>query len=256
MKDALKSLEGQSEWLAVSTKKDNEPAFGELQNAPPSFFARVPTRAIFDALRVPSKKGRAKTLTLGELHVLCGLCSYANNQGFAWPSRDKLARVLGMHGDKVSLALKKCEGLGYVKKISKFRSDPKWTHVYGTVWRVIYDDRLSDDELMDSMIRETPPPIKEKDLPTDTDTDNQDNVEEGGELGDFTSIKQLAFWYTRLVEEQTGQLRLVNPAAIEGAQEALKKHDSQQIKQNAGAIVKECRDRRQPPPQHLGFLAK
>ena len=51
---------------------DDQPSFGEANNAPPSFDSRIPTGAVMD-LEITDK----------ELRVFAVLCSYANNQGFA-----------------------------------------------------------------------------------------------------------------------------------------------------------------------------
>ena len=221
---------------------ENQPVFGAAKNAPPSFYARIPSASIRD-----------KRLSDKQFRALAALCSYANNQGFAWPNRGTVAKALPKAGgNTVTIAWKKSEQYGYLNKISKCRSNPKWRHVMGTVWRVVYDDRLTEEELIDAMTKEEPPAIQEQDLPKQKDTTSNQQIEkEEEELVDYSS---LATHYASLAQQKTGCLRLVNPRAIEGAQRAGEKLGIEGCKRKIALYLDTCRKEHRPPAEHLGGL--
>ena len=237
--------------------KEDVPSFGKSNNAPPSFFARVPSRATWDVKR-KAKANKGKGLNMNDYHLFTVLCSYANNQGFAWPNAQTIAEVAGTDRPNVTRALGRAEKLGYIEKVSRFRSHPKWRHVMGTVWRIIYDDRLDQEELIDGMIAEDPAPIIEEDLPTvnevaEIDTGNQ--TSQGGEE-ELALALVVARWYARAAEEATGELRLVNPRAVELALQCVTDRglSKEQVITRAEAVLAECRKQRRSTPPHLGFL--
>ena len=233
--------------------KQTEPSFGKSSNSPPSFFGRIPTRAVWNVKR-PKAKGKGNGLTLGDFHIFTVLCSYANNQGFTWPNSQTIGDLVGTNRKNVTRALTRCEKLGYIEKVSKYRSHPKWRHVMGTVWRVVYDPRLDQEELIDSMNKDDPAPVMEEDLPT--------NENEAGKQTEGVGEDRLvdgvvvARWYVRAAEEATGEIRLVNPRAVELAVECLtvKGLTIDQVKTRASAKLADCRNNRQSAPPHLGFL--
>ena len=233
--------------------KQAEPSFGKSSNSPPSFFGRIPTRAVWNVKR-PNSKNKGKGLTLGDFHIFTVLCSYANGQGFTWPNSQTISDLVGTNRKNVTRALTRCEKLGYIEKVSKYRSHPKWRHVMGTVWRVVYDPRLDQEELIDSMNKDDPAPVLEEDLPT---IENEASKQtEGVEEGRLVDGSVIARWYARAAEEATGELRLVNLRAIELATECLtvKGLTVDQVKTRAIAKLAECRDKRQSTPPPLGFL--
>jgi hypothetical protein len=123
----------------------------------------------------------------------------------------------------------------------------------GAVWRIIYDDRLTQDDLIDDLNKNNPAPILEDDLPAieptaDDGTSNHD-IERGGlELAEANA---LAHWYCRLVNDYTGELRIVNERAI---QDAAQCQDVAAAKAAAQSHLKECRDnRRSAPPTMATF---
>ena len=231
---------------------DNSPKFGKAQGQPPSFFARVPSRAIWAAKR-PIKKSKGPGLSAGDLHIFSILCAYANNQGFAYPNSKTIADQFGLDRKNVTRAFTRCEKLGYIEKVSKFRSHPKWRHVMGTVWRIVYDDRLDQDELIDSMNKEDPPPVIEDDLPQPEIDAGKHEVEgDGIELADVIGVTR---WYARKAEEMTGQLKLINERALEQAKAVIDSGITEdQVKVRALAVLQDCQQRRKPAPDHLGFL--
>tara|TARA_R110002012_G_scaffold64000_1_gene168367 strand:+ start:1805 stop:2188 length:384 start_codon:yes stop_codon:yes gene_type:complete len=124
----------------------------------------------------------------------------------------------------------------------------------GTVWRVVYDPRLDQEELIDSMNKDDPAPVMEEDLPT-VENEASKQIDEPGEdrLVDGVVV---ARWYVRAAEEATGEIRLVNPRAVELAVECLtvKGLTIDQVKTRASAKLADCRNNRQSAPPHLGFL--
>jgi|19_taG_2_1085344.scaffolds.fasta_scaffold02984_7 hypothetical protein len=232
---------------------DKLPDFGKAHNAPPSFFGRVPSRATWNVRR-PGKRNKNKGLSFGDYHIFSILCCYANNQGFTWPNSQTIAELAGMNRQNVTRALGRAEKLGYIEKVSKFRSHPKWRHVMGTVWRIIYDDRLDQEELIDRMNVEDPAPVLEEDLPTVDEVEASKQNPEEGQI-ELVEGVVVARWYSRAAEAATGQLRLVNPRAVEQAHRCLTEGLSEdQIKVRAQAVLDKCRQERQSAPEHLGFL--
>jgi len=232
---------------------DNLPKFGKTQGQPPSFFARVPSRAIWQANRPVRKKMGG--LSMGDLHIFSALCAYANNQGFAYPNSKTIADQFGLDRKNVTRAFTKCERLGYIEKVSKFRSHPKWRHVMGTVWRIVYDDRLNQDELIDSMNMEDPPPVIEDDLPRAEVIDKKDagNHEDQGDGIELVECVGVARWFAQKVSEITGEVRLVNPRSVEVVKALIDGGLTEdQIKDRALVALNKCREQRKPAPHHLG----
>ena len=198
------------------------------------------------------KKKTGKGLSTGDLHIFAALCAYANPQGFAWPNAQTISELCGNSRANCTRAFRRAERLGYIEKVSSFRSHPKWRHVMGTVWRIVYDERLDQEELVDMMNREDPPPVMEEDLPKVEDTGNQQIEVEEDRLVDGLRV---AKWYARAAEETTGQLRLVNDRSVELAAHVLKKGLSEaDIKARAQTKLDQCRNQRQSTPPDLGFL--
>ena len=234
--------------------KDDVPSFGKFNNAPPSFFGRVPTRAAWDVKR-QAKANKGKGLNMNDFHLFTLLCSYANNQGFTWPNAQTIAEVAGVQRHNVTRAFSRAERLGYIEKVSKFRSHPKWRHVMGTVWRVIYDDRLDQEELIDSMNNEDPAPVIEEDLPTVDEAETGKQTSQSGE-DELALALVVSRWYARAAEDATGELRLVNPRAVELALQCVTDRglSKEQVITRAEAVLAEGRKHRRSTPPHLGFL--
>ena len=232
-----------------------DPKFGKSQNAPPSFFARIPSRVIWHTRRPKNKRG--KGLTTGELHVFAVLCAYANNQGFTWPNSKTIGEVADMDRKDCTRVLGKCERLGYIEKVSKYRSHPKWRHVMGTVWRIVYDDRLDQQALIDSMDRDDPPPIVEADLPqTEAVTDSSpSNHEQSGEADELVWAEREARWYVGRVSEMTGEVRLINERSIHAASLVIQAGlVGDKLRDRVAVHLQDCRANRRSAPHHLGFL--
>jgi hypothetical protein len=237
--------------------KKEDRKFGKAQGEPPSFFARVPTGVIWNARRYGQRHNK-RGLSLSDFHIFTVLCSYANGQGFAWPNSATIAELCATERSNVTRALTKAEKLGYIEKVSRFRSHPQWRHVMGTVWRIVYDARLDQAELIDSMNKEDPPPVVEEDLPT-TETPPVETGKHEVEVDDDELVRVAFFHATafcRAAEAATGEVRVVTPRAIEAALAALKGgYTTDTIKAAMDARLKECRDTRKSAPHHLGWLS-
>ena len=229
-------------------------SIGRKHGGPPSIYMRMPTRAVWEA---KYRKGSKRTgLNTTQLQVLTALCGYANNQGFAWPSRRTMAEVVEISEVSVTNSLKKCEALGYIEKVSKHKSHPKWKHVFSTVWRIIYDNRMDTDELIDAMEVEEPTAIAEDSIPLQSE--EADDVNHGDERGEeqLVEVSGVARWYAAEVSRITGELRLVNPNAIDAAARAIEAIGVDRVKADAHDALITCRDIRKPAPLNLLFLAE
>ena len=233
---------------------DGKPKFGKKNGGPPSFFARVPSGAVTD-----------KRLSDKEFRVLAVLCSYANNQGFAWPHIDTMFDDLNRLKEPISRrtisrALDKLRRGKFVEVVSRHRSHQKWRHIMGTVHRVIYDDRLTVDDLHDAMTKEDPPPVDASELPkqreAEAESGGDGNQRSGAEGVELAEVERVARWYCRECQGITGQLRVVNEAAFIAAREALALDTADSIKAKATAHLMECRQHRRNPPVHLSFLSR
>lgn len=224
--------------------KDDEPSFGRTNDAPPSWFARIPTRAIID-----------KGISHAELRVLASICCYANNQGFAWPNQSTIKKDAGVGQTTVDRAMIKLQKLKHIEIISRFRSHPKWRRIMGNVYRIIHDDRLETDKLIDEMHNEDPPPAieaKPEDSPSRPEV-KDGNHEEEEKAKQLVEAVALSHWYTRAAERSTGQLRLVNPRAVEAVVALFKAgKTADDIKVAAQAVLDTRRQAGRDAPHHLG----
>ena len=228
----------------------DEPVIGAAQGGPPSLYTRIPTRVVWDSR---AQRGKGKGFTPGELRQFAMLCAYANNQGFAYPNQQTIADVAGTDRGAVARMLVKAKRLGYVERVSVYRDHPKWRHVMGAVWRIIYDARLTQDDLIDDLNKNDPAPILEDDLPAPEITAVNGTGKHGIE-GDGLALvdaNALAHWYVHQVSATTGEVRIVNERAIHDASECL---DIKGSKAAAIAALSECRDkRRSAPPTMAAF---
>ena len=231
-------------------------SIGKKNGGPPSIYMRVPTRVVWDAKY--RKKKDAKGLTEGELKAFIVMCGYANNQGFAWPSLQTIGQVIGADTATVSRAMSKAEKLGYLEKVSTHKSHPKWKHIFSTVYRVIYDSRMDTDELIDAMIVEDPAPIEEKDIPEQNESapaDQGNHRDCKGEV-ELAEKVRMARWYASEASKTTGELRLVNPRAIDAAGLAIEAVGEAELKDQARYALTVCRDIRKPAPLNLLFIVE
>ena len=245
-KDAVRGSEEVVEGLPHS--------IGRKHGGPPSIYMRIPTRAVWEA---KYRKGSKRTgLNTTQLQVLTALCGYANNQGFAWPSRRTMAEVVEISEVSVTNSLKKCEALGYIEKVSKHKSHPKWKHVFSTVWRIIYDNRMDTDELIDAMEVEEPTAIAEDSIPLQSEEADDVNHGDGRGEEQLVEVSGVARWYAAEVSRITGELRLVNPNAIDAAARAIEAIGVDRVRDEAHDALIVCRDIRKPAPLNLLFLAE
>ena len=249
---------------------DGRPDFGGLDKLP-SWFARIPTAAVMDL-----------KITPGQLRVLAVICCYANNQGFAWPNRKTIFERSGLSDHTFQKAMRKLKARGHIQIVSRHRSHPKWRHVMGNVYRVMFDESLETDRLIADMNHEDAlegsqkleegPSVdfraqdtgKEekgaqralKSIGADGEMleSNHDRQEGGKELAEMErEAQRVAMRYTQMAQQSHGQLRLANPRAIGAAFDLLTAGMSaDQILDRAASILAERRARAAPAPQHLG----
>ena len=227
-----------------------EPSFGAARGQPPSFYSRVPTAAVWEL-------GSNKGITYKDLKVLLVLCAYANNQGICFPGQKRIAEVLGSERASVSKSIGKWVRLGHVSVISRYRS--AWKGIYGNVYRVIYDQRLTDEDVIEAMEKV---PARERDdepLREEADTDNQagdDKVDELVEKAVMTrEALRLAHWFTARVAEENGQLRLVTDRSVSAALALLDSGLSPaEIEADAVTGIRKLVSAGRDAPHHLGFL--
>ena len=180
--------------------ENEEPVFGKLHGGLPSWFSRVPTKAVHD-----------KRLKTTDLKTLMIICSYANNQGFAWPNQSTLCKIYGVKHDRsIKNYIRNLKKYGYLEVVSRYRSHPKWRRVMGNVYRVIYDKTMTTEELIHDMDREDvsskreAPPVDESTLPTETEPIGNQGASEGHiELVDVEDVTR---WFARVVKELDGEV--------------------------------------------------
>lgn len=102
---------------------------------------------------VPIRAAADKRLRATAWRVLVSVCSYANRAGLAWPGYENLAKTHGVTRQAVGRQIKKLIAYGYLQKVKN--------HSWGRtaqILRVIYDESLSDKQLLAETAFEDKPP--------------------------------------------------------------------------------------------------
>ena len=102
---------------------------------------------------VPIRAAADKRLRATAWRVLVSVCSYANRAGLAWPGYENLAKTHGVTRQAVGRQIKKLIAYGYLQKVKN--------HSWGRtaqILRVIYDESLSDKQLLAETPFEDKPP--------------------------------------------------------------------------------------------------
>jgi len=102
---------------------------------------------------LPIRAASDKRLRATAWRVLVSVCSYANRAGLAWPGYENLAKTHGVTRQAVGRQIKKLIAYGYLQKVKN--------HSWGRtaqILRVIYDESLSDRQLLESIPFEDKPP--------------------------------------------------------------------------------------------------
>jgi hypothetical protein len=244
----------------MKRQTDNAPAFGKSFGKEPSWFARVPTAAVRDT-----------SLTPAEFRVLAAICAYANNQGFAWPNQSTIIEDIGTSQNTIDRALKKLKKKKYLTVVSRHRSHPKWRHVMGNVYRIMFDHGLETDKLIDAMNHndtlEDTGTIKAEHI----DTSNLDikpgevrKVEEEeskhtvevstDQLVAATSVAQ---WYSTAAEQSHGIRRLVETRHVDAVIQLMADGWSvAELKLEAMKALKVTREQRTDAPHHLAHAIR
>ena len=125
--------------LSPDPIRDAPDGCGEFQAPGP--FCILPPRATVDTRlhKYPST-----------FSVLAFVCSYAKaHTGVFWMSQLTVAQALNITQSAVSQHMKKLVEYGYIQKIRKEDRSKAWGK-RGAVWRVIYDPRMSTEDVMNS----------------------------------------------------------------------------------------------------------
>lgn len=223
----------------------------------PSWFARVPTRAIMD-----------HQLTHADLRVLACICAYANNQGFAWPNQSTIIKRIKSNQSAIDKAMIKLKKRGHLKVVSRHRSHKKWRRVMGNVYRIVFDQSLETDKLIadmnheDTMTDRMPPGGPQKPVQSDLEDPGSQGPENGDrnqrareEEEELVEAVMVARRYAQAALRSHGQLRLVDDRAVEAARRHLADgFDGDAIIRSAELELERCRAAGRDAPHHVGNL--
>ena len=221
----------------TTTQTNTDRKFGATYGELPSLYARIPTRAVFD-----------KKLHPTSFKVLAIIACYANNQGIAWPNATTIAKVVGITTRQVSTHKTKLKARGYIRELSRYRS--RFPRIMGSVWRIIFDETLNDDVLIGEWLNEDNTGVAIQ-VEKEEFKSKHDEVELDPSL--VREGEAVANWWAQRVNDQTGEIRIVDENAIMAAQSLLKQGMSMdQIKTGAFIKLIKCRDTHQPAPRTVG----
>jgi biotin operon repressor len=102
---------------------------------------------------VPIRAANDRRIRPAAMRVLLTVCSYANRAGLCWPSHENVGKALGVSRQAAGRQIRKLRDMGYLKVV-KNHSHGKTAQIL----RVIYDETLSNNALMDSVKFEDLPP--------------------------------------------------------------------------------------------------
>jgi len=102
---------------------------------------------------VPIRAANDRRIRPAAMRVLLTVCSYANRAGLCWPSHANVGKALGVSRQAAGRQIRILRELGYFKVV-KNHSHGKTAQII----RVIYDETLSNNALMDSVKFEDLPP--------------------------------------------------------------------------------------------------
>ena len=220
--------------------------FGGNDNMP-SWFGRVPTKAVMDP-----------GITHAELRVLACICCFANNQGFAWPNQSTIKARIKVSQGSIDTAMKKLKKRGHLEIVSRHRSHPKWQRVMGNVYRIIHDEEMQTDKLIDAMNSESDDLVVE-DSPGSTESSAESDQSQEGNHSRPDEEKQLvetlmvARAYAEAARKSHGQMRLVNDRAVAAARALLDTGiDPETIAAKVAGMLAARRQTGRDAPHHLG----
>jgi biotin operon repressor len=102
---------------------------------------------------VPIRAAADRRIRPAAMRVLLTVCSYANRAGLCWPSHENVGKALGVSRQAAGRQIRILRELGYFKVVKN--------HSYGKtaqIIRVVYDETLSNSNLMDAIKFEDLPP--------------------------------------------------------------------------------------------------
>jgi len=220
--------------------------FGGNDNMP-SWFARVPTKAILD-----------QSLSHADIRILACIACFANNQGFAWPNQSTIKARLKCSQGSIDKAMVKLKKRKHLEVISRHRSHPKWRRVMGNVYRIIHDEEMQTDKLIDVMNSESDDLVVE-DSPESTESSlealqpgesNQSGPDEEKQLVEALMVARA---YAEAARKSHGQMRLVNDRAVAAARALLDTGiDPETIAAKVAGMLAARRQTGRDAPHHLG----
>jgi hypothetical protein len=102
---------------------------------------------------VPIRAANDRRIRPAAMRALLAVCSYANRAGLCWPSHENVGKMLGVSRQAAGRQIRILRELGYFKVV-KNHSHGKTAQII----RVIYDETLSNNALMESVKFEDLPP--------------------------------------------------------------------------------------------------
>ena len=102
---------------------------------------------------VPIRAAADRRILPAAMRVLLVVCSYANRAGLCWPSHENVGKALGVSRQAAGRQIRKLRDMGYLKVVKN--------HTHGKtaqIIRIVYDETLSNNALMDSVKFEDLPP--------------------------------------------------------------------------------------------------
>ena len=243
----------------------DQPNFGKTHGGQPSWFARVPTAAVRD-----------QSLTPAEFRVLAAICAYANNQGFAWPNQSTIIEDIGTSQNTIDRAMRKLKKKKYLTVVSRHRSHPAWKRVMGNVYRIMFDDGLETDKLIDAMKHEenmaeeplggpenTESPVEGSQTPETTEKATSDDPGEEGnhvvkvDTEQLVAAEDVARWYSAKAEQSHGARPPVDRHQVELTRKLLADGWSvAELKLEAIKKLQSLRAAGQPAPHNLAHAMR
>ena len=164
---------------------------------------------------IPIRAASDKRLRATAWRVLVSVCSYANRAGLCWPGYENLAATHGVTRQAVGRQIKKLIAYGYLQKVKN--------HSWGRtaqILRVVYDESMSDKQLLESIPFEEKPPGHQWKMLKDAEREFNSSEEMGthqevaitaieGGQGELVSKAYVNRWI--LLNRQAGFNRLATP---------------------------------------------
>lgn len=209
---------------------------------------------------VPIRAAADKRIRATAWRVLVSVCSYANRAGLAWPGYENLAKTHGVTRQAVGRQIKKLIAYGYLQKVKN--------HSWGRtaqILRVIYDESLSDKQLLAETAFEDKPPghqwkllkdaEKEFNNPEEMGTDHQVSLTAEQVIEDRLSVDELISLWSKACNK-AGISRIVTAedrsAALSMCTAGASKASFERV---LSQVFADWQQYRREPPHRLSWFA-